>query len=133
MNGFCDAGFLEYYTPEYKSNKICEYQPDKLDDNLIENNNEQCYFPDKTKLTISGEKNAISSNKINPSISISCTKYILFPKKLPHHVLLFFNKIFFFFIDWYTKLSSKLKLKNIQLILTYIEKSLQLKWKLLIC
>lgn len=56
MNGFCDAGFLEYYTPEYKSNKICEYHSDKLDDNLIENNNEQSYFPDKTKLTISGEK-----------------------------------------------------------------------------
>ena len=33
--------FLAYYTLEKKSSKTCDYQPDELDDNLIENNHEQ--------------------------------------------------------------------------------------------
>ena len=38
LNEFCCVKFLAYYTLENKSNKTCEYQPNKLDDNLIENN-----------------------------------------------------------------------------------------------
>ena len=37
LNDFCYADFLAYYTLENKSNQICEYQPDELDNNLIEN------------------------------------------------------------------------------------------------
>ena len=31
---------IKIYTRENKSSKTCEYQPDKLDDHLIENNHE---------------------------------------------------------------------------------------------
>ena len=42
LNDFCYAELLAYDTHENKSNKTCEYQPDELDDNLIENNHEEC-------------------------------------------------------------------------------------------
>ena len=44
----------------------------------------------------------------------------------------FFFLLFFFFINLYTKLNTKCEIKDIQLILTYIEKSLQLKRKTVI-
>ena len=46
-NNFCYAEFLTYYTLENKSNKACEYQSDKLDDNVIENNHEECSYQKK--------------------------------------------------------------------------------------
>ena len=42
LNNFCYAEFLAHYTRENKSNRTCEYQPDELDGNLIENNHEEC-------------------------------------------------------------------------------------------
>ena len=33
----CYVEFLAYYTLENKSSNSCEYQPDELDDSLIEN------------------------------------------------------------------------------------------------
>ena len=42
LHDFCYAEFLAYYTLENKSSKTGEYQPDELDDNLIENNHEEC-------------------------------------------------------------------------------------------
>ena len=42
---FCYAEFFVYYTLENKSSKNCEYQPDELNDNLIENNHEKCSYP----------------------------------------------------------------------------------------
>ena len=45
LEDFCYAEFLAYYTPENKSSKTCEYQPDELDDSLIENNHEECSYP----------------------------------------------------------------------------------------
>ena len=41
LNDFCYAEFLTYYTFERKSSKTIEYQPDKLDDSLIENNHDE--------------------------------------------------------------------------------------------
>ena len=38
--------FLAYYILENKSNKTCKYQPDEIDDNLIENNHEE-FLPKK--------------------------------------------------------------------------------------
>ena len=38
---------LAYYTFENKSSNTGEYQPDELDDNLIENNHEECSYPPK--------------------------------------------------------------------------------------
>ena len=38
LDDFCYVEFLAYYTLEIKSSKTVEYQPDELDDNLIENN-----------------------------------------------------------------------------------------------
>ena len=49
LNDFCYTEFLAHYTLENKSNKTCEYQPDELDDNLIENNHEKCSYPQKIK------------------------------------------------------------------------------------
>ena len=40
---------IKIYTRENKSSKTCEYQPDKLDDHLIENNHEECSPPTKKK------------------------------------------------------------------------------------
>ena len=37
LGDFCCAKCLAYYTLENKSSKTGEYQPDELDDNLIEN------------------------------------------------------------------------------------------------
>ena len=41
------AEILAYYAFEKKSSNICEYQPDVLDDNMIENNHEKCSYPQK--------------------------------------------------------------------------------------
>ena len=38
LNNFCYAELLAYYTFENKSNKTCEDQSSKLDDNLVESN-----------------------------------------------------------------------------------------------
>ena len=56
LDNFCCAEFLAYYTLENKSSKTCEYQPDELDDNPIENNHEECSYPKKIKLMISVAK-----------------------------------------------------------------------------
>ena len=40
LDDFCYAELLAYYTIENKSSMTGEYQPDELDDNLIENNHE---------------------------------------------------------------------------------------------
>ena len=46
LDRFFNVEFLAYYTLESKSNKTYEYQPDKLDDNLIEYNyKESSYYP----------------------------------------------------------------------------------------
>ena len=38
---FCYAEFLAYFSLENNSSNTCDYHPDKLDDNLIENNREE--------------------------------------------------------------------------------------------
>ena len=55
LDNFCYAKFLAYCTLENKSSKTGEYQPDELDDNLIENNHEECSYPSKIKMMILGE------------------------------------------------------------------------------
>ena len=42
LDNFCQSEFLAYYTFENKPSKTGEYQPDELDDKLIENNHEEC-------------------------------------------------------------------------------------------
>ena len=56
LNNFCYAEFLAYYTLESKSNNTCDYQPDELDDVLIENSHEECSYPKQIKMMNSGEK-----------------------------------------------------------------------------
>ena len=56
LNDFCYAEFLAYYTLENKSSNSCEYQPDELDDSLIEKGLEESSFPKQTNLMISGER-----------------------------------------------------------------------------
>ena len=55
LDDFCYAEFLAYHTLENKLSKIDEYQPDELDDDLIENNHEECSYPLKIEFMISGE------------------------------------------------------------------------------
>ena len=55
LNDFCYVEFLAYYTLEGKPTKTREYQPDELDDNLIENSHENCPYPKNINLMISGE------------------------------------------------------------------------------
>ena len=47
--------FVSISPLENKSSKTGKYQPDELDYNLIENNHEECSYPKKVKLIISGE------------------------------------------------------------------------------
>ena len=49
VDDFCYTEFLAYYTLGNKPSKTGEYQPDELDDNLIENNHEECSYPKKKK------------------------------------------------------------------------------------
>ena len=49
---FCYTEFLAYYTLGNKPSKTGEYQPDELDDNLIENNHEECSYPPPPSLPI---------------------------------------------------------------------------------
>ena len=55
LNEFCHVEISAYYTVENKSNKTCKYQPDELDDNLIEINHGEGSYPKIIKLMISGE------------------------------------------------------------------------------
>ena len=40
LDDFCYAECLAYFGLENNSSKTCEYQPDELEDNLVENNHE---------------------------------------------------------------------------------------------
>ena len=65
LDNFCYAVFLACYTFEIKSSKTSEYQLHELDDNLIENNHEEVYYPSEVKM----RKNTPSKTKANPLIS----------------------------------------------------------------
>ena len=52
---FCYAQSLAYHTLGNKSSKTGVYQPDKLDDNLIENNHKECSYPPQIKFIVLGE------------------------------------------------------------------------------
>ena len=52
LNNFCYAKFLAYYTLENKSSNSYEYQPDELDNSLIEKNLEESFYPKQLKLMI---------------------------------------------------------------------------------
>ena len=41
LYNFCYAEFLAYFSLENNSSNTCDYHPDELDDNLIENNREE--------------------------------------------------------------------------------------------
>ena len=59
----------------------------------------------------------------------SSSRWVLAPTLISLITLIPYFLNIFFCIGWYTKPNTKWKLKSIQLILTYIEKSLQLKMK----
>ena len=73
---------------ENKSSKTCEYQPDDIDDNLIENNDEECSYAKKAKLRISGE--TMRCLKVRPILRYHVPNKLLSPEKFTHHVLLLF-------------------------------------------
>ena len=66
----------------------CEYQPDELDDKLIENNHEECTYPKKIKLIISGETKR--GRKVRRILRYHVSNKLLSPEKFADHVLLLF-------------------------------------------
>ena len=93
LNDFCYAEFLAYYTLENKLNKTCEYQPDELHDNLIENNREECCYQPQIELMISGE--TIQCRKVRRVLGYQVLSKLLSPEKFAYDVLL----LFYPFID----------------------------------
>ena len=67
LDDLCYTEFLGYYRLENKSSKTSQCEPNELDDNLIENNHEEYFYPQKIR-----RNNALSRSKANPSIS--CAK-----------------------------------------------------------
>ena len=47
LNNLCYTAFSAYCTLENKSSKTCKYQTDEFDDYLIENNCDECSYPQK--------------------------------------------------------------------------------------
>ena len=93
---------IKIYTRENKSSKTCEYQPDKLDDHLIENTHEECspHPPPppphkkkkkKGKKKIFRKNNKLSQSKMNPSILLyHMPNKLLSPEKFANRVLFYF-------------------------------------------
>ena len=69
FNNFCYTEFLAYFTLENESNKTCEYQPDELDDYLIENNQEEFIYLPKIYINDFKRSSAMWQSKMNPSLS----------------------------------------------------------------
>ena len=88
LDYFCFAEFLAYCTLENKSSKTCEYQPDGLDDNLIENNHEECSYPKKNQIDISGK--IMRCRKVRKIHRYHVPNKLLSAKKCAHYVLLLF-------------------------------------------
>ena len=88
LANFCYAELLAYYTLENRPSKTGEYQPDELDDNLIENNHENCSYPQKIKLMISGE--TMRCRKVRRILRYHVPNRLLFPEKFAHYVMLLF-------------------------------------------
>ena len=88
LNDFCYAEFLAYYTLENKSSNSREYQPDELDDSLIEKNHDESSYSKQIKLMISGER--MRCHKVRRILRYHVPNKILYPEKFAHHVLLLF-------------------------------------------
>ena len=71
------------------TNTTCEYQPDNLDDNLIDKNHEDCsYLKKEIKSKTSGE--TMKCRKVRRALLYYVPKRILSLKKFAHYVLLLF-------------------------------------------
>ena len=77
LDDFCCAEFLAYYTLENKSNKTGEYQPDELDEYLIQNNHEEFSYPPKISLMFLGETMRCQVESFN----ITCEEINFYLKK----------------------------------------------------
>ena len=86
LKNFCYAELLAYCT--LKSGKIFEYQPEEIDDNLIENNHS---YPKKIKLTVLGETMRIRI--VRRILRYHVPNKLLLLEKLARHVLFLFFSI----------------------------------------
>ena len=73
---------------ENKPNKTCEYQPDELDDNSIENDHKKCLYSRKIKLMISGE--TMRCRKVRQILRYHVLNKLTSPEEFAHHVILLF-------------------------------------------
>ena len=74
------------YTIEKKSSSTLEYQPDELDDDLIEKNHEECPYPQNIKLIISRE--TMRYEKVRPILRYHVANKLLSPDQFARHVIL---------------------------------------------
>ena len=86
LNDFYYTEFLAYHTLVNKSSKTSKYQPDELDDNLIENNHKEFSYPPKINLMISGE--IMHCQKVRRILRYHVPNKLLSPEKFTHHVIL---------------------------------------------
>ena len=84
LNDFCYAEIAAYYILQNKSTKIGKCQPDKLGDNLIENNHEKSSQTPlspptpKLKLMISGVAMRCQKARVGLTLNVTCqTKFYL--------------------------------------------------------
>ena len=89
LNDFYYAKFSAYYTLENKWSKTCGFQPDKLDDNFIENNHDDCSYPPKNELIIS--EDTIQCRKVRQILRYHVPNEHLSLEKFVHHMLLLFQ------------------------------------------
>ena len=85
LDSFSHVEFLAYDTLGNKSSKTYEYQPDELDNNLIENNHEEWYYPSKMKLMISTE--TMRSQRVRQIFRYHMPNKHLSPEKSAHLVM----------------------------------------------
>ena len=88
LNDFCYANFLSYCTPVNKSSNTGEYHPDELNEYLLEDDHEECSYPQKIKLMISGE--TMPCRKVRQILRCHVPNKLLSPEKFAHHVMLLF-------------------------------------------
>ena len=92
LENFCNANSLACYTFENRSSKTCKYQPDKLDDNLVENNHEECSSPSpKFKSMFTGE--TMRCRKIRQILQYHLSNKLLSPEKFAQHAMIFLSEM----------------------------------------
>ena len=90
LDDFCYAEFSAYYINDTNRLKDSdsEYQPDELQDKLIDNNHEENGYPKQIKLMKS--KQVMRCRKVRKVLRYHVPNSMLYPEKYAHHLLMLF-------------------------------------------